>query len=123
MGPQASTLAFTTLASGQLLHALTSRSEQHSILGGAALPPNPYLKAALIGSFAVQGLSLLVPGLRSLLGITPLTLLDGLVIGVGAVLPFVVNEATKNRTVPSDNWEGRERAPLTLAFHAGPEPA
>ncbi|OLE34518.1 MAG: hypothetical protein AUI36_27870 [Cyanobacteria bacterium 13_1_40CM_2_61_4] len=63
------------------------------------MPPNPYLHAALIGSFAIQALSLVVPGLRSLLGIAPLDVVDGLVIGGSALLPFVVNEKTKKTWV------------------------
>jgi Ca2+-transporting ATPase len=100
-GGQASTLAFMSLTSGQLLHALTSRSETHSMLDGgtgkAPLPPNPYLNLALLGSFAAQGLTLFVPGLRSLLGLAPVDLLDRLVISGSALLPFVVNEQTKPR--------------------------
>ncbi len=95
MGAQASTLAFTSLTTVQLLNAITSRSETHSALGSTSLPPNPYLSAALIGSFGLQALALTVPGLRSLLGITPISLLDGAVIGASAMLPFVLNEATK----------------------------
>lgn len=95
MGPQAATLAFTSLASGQLLNALTSRSETRSVFDHPPLPPNPYLRMALFGSFAVQALTFLVPGVRSLLGITPLSLGDGAVIGASALLPFVVNEKTK----------------------------
>jgi Ca2+-transporting ATPase len=95
MGPQASTLAFTSLTTGQLLNAITSRSATHSVFRGPSLPPNPYLSAALIGSFGLQALTLTVPGLQSLLGITPISLIDGVVIGVSALLPFVFNEATK----------------------------
>jgi Ca2+-transporting ATPase len=95
MGPQASTLAFTSLTTGQLLHAITSRSETHSVFSRTSLPPNPYLSAALIGSFGLQALALTVPGLQSLLGVTPISLIDGAVIGASAVLPFVFNEATK----------------------------
>lgn len=100
MGPQASTMAFSSLTTGQLLHAIVSRSETHNIFDRPSLPSNPYLNAALLGSFAVQALALLVPGLRSLLGITPLSLIDGIVIGASALLPFVINEKTKERDMP-----------------------
>lgn len=98
-GPQASTMAFMSLTSGQLLHALSCRSETHGIFDsahGSGMQSNGYLNAALAGSFALQGLTLVVPGLRSLLGIAPLSMVDGLVIGGSAFLPLVVNEATKN---------------------------
>lgn len=95
MGPQASTMAFTSLTTGQLLHAITSRSETHSVFTRTPLPSNPYLSAALVGSFGLQALALTVPGLQSLLGTTPISLIDGAVIGASAILPFVCNEATK----------------------------
>jgi Ca2+-transporting ATPase len=36
-----------------------------------------------------------IPGLRSILGLAPMGLMDGLVIGSTALLPLLVNEATK----------------------------
>jgi Ca2+-transporting ATPase len=123
MGPQASTLAFTSLTTGQLLHALTCRSETHSVLGSRApgeppLPANPYLQTALIGSFAAQALALVVPGLRSLLGLTPMSVIDGLVIGGSALLPFVVNEKSKRVRVPHCDREEVEGLPLSQARHS-----
>ncbi len=94
-GPQAGTLAFTTLTAGQLLHAASCRSETHSIFDRAALPPNPYLTMALAGSYGAQALTFVLPGLRSLLGLAPLTLADAAVVGCGMVVPFLFNEATK----------------------------
>jgi Ca2+-transporting ATPase len=94
-GPQASTQAFMTLTLGQLLHALSSRSEQHTLLARHQLPPNPYLNGALGVSLAVQVLTVLVPGLRNLLGTTLPTLTDGLVMGAGALTPLLINEVTK----------------------------
>ena len=95
MGPQASTMAFTSLTTGQLLNAITSRSETHNVFSRPSLPSNPYLNAALIGSFGLQALALTIPGLQSLLGVTPISLIDGAVIGASTILPFVFNEATK----------------------------
>jgi Ca2+-transporting ATPase len=112
MGPHAATLAFTSLTIGQLMHAVTSRSETHSVLGGREkngeppLPPNPYLTGALAGSFAAQALALVVPGLRNLLGLTPISLVDGLVIGGSALIPFVVNEKTRPTGDPSRDRGG-----------------
>lgn len=103
IGPQASTLAFMSLTSGQLLHAVSCRPEKHSIFdklkagGHSPLQPNKYLTIALAGSFATQFLTLFVPGLRNLLGITPISVLDGFVIGGGTFLSFVINEKTKIR--------------------------
>jgi Ca2+-transporting ATPase len=95
MGAQASTVGFTSLTLTQLLHALSCRSERHSLFGREKLPPNPYLNAALGTSLGIQVLTLVIPGLRSFLGLTPIGLLDGAVIGAAAILPLAVNEATK----------------------------
>lgn len=107
MGPQAGTIAFLTLVLGQLMHALSCRSERHTIYDSSAartpLPPNRYLQLALGGSFAVQAATLASPGLRSLLGIAPLWATDALVVGGGALIPFLVNEATKRRLQSTTN--------------------
>ncbi len=88
MGARASTLAFHGLTTGQLLHALSCRSEQHSLLGPGSLPPNRYLTLALGGSLAVQALTAVVPWFRTILGLTPLGLVDALVVAGAAVLPL-----------------------------------
>ncbi len=94
-GVQAGTMAFMTLTTSQLLHAISCRSEKLSMFDKERLPSNRYLDAALGGSFALQALTIAVPGLRGLLGTTTINLTDALVIGGGALLPLVVNEATK----------------------------
>jgi len=101
MGAQAGTMAFMSLTFGQILHALSCRSENHSIYdnaganGRSPLPPNRYLNAALAGSAALQGLVMFVPGLRNLLGLSPLGFADWLVVGGASVTPLLINEATK----------------------------
>jgi Ca2+-transporting ATPase len=95
MGQRAGTMAFMSLTTGQLLHAISCRSEKHSIFNKEKLPPNKYLNIALAGSFALQMVSMIVPGLRGLLGITPINIIDGIVIGGSAVAPLLVNESTK----------------------------
>ena len=47
------------------------------------------------GSFALQGLALLIPGLRSLLGIGTLGLNDLVVVGGTATLPLLINDFIK----------------------------
>ncbi len=100
LGQQAETLTFQSLTMGQLLHSISCRSEKHSIFSGEKLPPNLYLKMALGGSLALQMLTVLVPGLRSLLGLCPIGFLDGVVIAGTAALPLLINEATKNSPAP-----------------------
>lgn len=96
MTPKASTIAFMSLTSAQLLHTISSRSETHSIFSKEKLPTNPYLNAAVIGSFAVQILAIAIPPLRNLLRISPINFVDGAVIIASALLPLLVNESTKN---------------------------
>ena len=96
VGQQASTIAFMSLTSAQLLHTISCRSEIHSIFSQTKLPNNQYLNIALAGSFSLQFLALSIPPLRSILKITPIDLLDGAVIGASALLPLLANESTKN---------------------------
>ncbi len=109
IGLQASTMAFLSPTKGQLLHAISCRSETPSVFSTEPLPPNRYLNLALLGSFTVQVLALVIPGLRRLLGIAPIDLLDSLVIGSSALLPLLVNEASNARgrslsATPDKRW-------------------
>ncbi len=98
-GAKANTHTFMTLTLAQLLHAFSSRSEEHSILDRERLPPNRYLETALLGSLVAQSLTVLVPGLRRLLGTTPLSLADALIVTAGAAVPLLLNETTKKANV------------------------
>jgi Ca2+-transporting ATPase len=94
-GAHASTMAFTSLTSGQLLHAVSCRSATHSVLGQGTLPSNHYLTAALAASYSLQGVAFLIPGLRNLLGLSSLSGADAFVVAAGAVIPFLGNESAK----------------------------
>jgi Ca2+-transporting ATPase len=96
-GAHASTMAFQSLTLAQLLHAISCRSEKHSMFEESDLPLNAFLRYALGGSLILQILTMLIPGLRRLLGISPISFLDGLMIGGSALLPLLVNESTKER--------------------------
>jgi P-type Ca2+ transporter type 2C len=93
--PQAGTMAFTTLVTAQLLHALSCRSNDPVLFARKRLQPNPYLRSALIGSFAVQLLALFVPGLRRLSGIADLSPAEYLLTAGLGGLPLLINEALK----------------------------
>jgi P-type Ca2+ transporter type 2C len=97
VGPQAGTIAFTSLTVGQLLHAWTCRSERHGVFTGEALPPNRCLDAAVLGSLGLQAVALLIPGLRGALGLGRLSLFDGFVAALGGIAPFTINELRKLR--------------------------
>jgi Ca2+-transporting ATPase len=102
-GPQAGTMAFTSLTVAQLLHAWSCRSERHGVLAGEALPPNRYLDAAVLGSLGLQAAALLIPGLRGALGLGRLSLIDGLIAGLGGIGPFAINELRKVRAQDRPN--------------------
>lgn len=97
---QARTMTFGSLITAQLLHALASRSTQHSLFGGARLRPNPMLKATLACSFALQGTAFLVPPLRRVLGLTPLGPLDAAAMLACGALPYLAGEAMKRMAAP-----------------------
>jgi len=99
LGPQASTLAFNTLTISQLLHTFSCRSDRQSVFSGT-LPSNPLLNWAVAGSIALQVAALLLPGLRTILGMTAISLMDGAVIAGASLLPLIVNEMTKPAAAP-----------------------
>ena len=95
IGPRASTLGFTSLISGQILHALSSRSERYGIFDWSPREPNRILTFTVVGSLALQGTVFLLPWLKNLLGVTSISFADALVTGAGAVLPLFINEGAK----------------------------
>lgn len=97
ISPQARSMAFGSLVTAQLLHALTCRSRRHGpfISGAGSLPPNRMLAGALGFSFLLQGVALLVPGLRGVLGVVPLGPVDLAVTAAAGTLPYFANEALK----------------------------
>ncbi|HIK18337.1 MAG TPA: HAD-IC family P-type ATPase [Leptolyngbyaceae cyanobacterium M33_DOE_097] len=100
ISPQASTIGFMSLTCAQLFHALSCRSTTRR-WGKSMLPPNHYLTAALVGSLSLQLLSMLIPGLRTLLQIAPISLMDSVVISASAILPLLIAEVTKHVEEPS----------------------
>ncbi|MCF7990794.1 MAG: cation-transporting P-type ATPase [Thiohalocapsa sp.] len=105
-GAVSGTLAFQTLTTAQLLHALGCRSEER-VLWGERRPANPYLSAAVGGALGLQMSTLAVPALRRLLGTSRLGPVDLGVVVVTACVPLLVNEALKPaeamRRNPSEN--------------------
>lgn len=93
-GAAAGSVAFQSLSVAQILHALSCRSERTGAFDSQR-PSNPYLTASVMGSLGLQATAQLVPGLRRVLGLTPLGVFDALVIGATALIPFLVNEITK----------------------------
>ena len=98
VGTRASGLAFNTLTTAQLLHALLCRSENAGLYK-AGREPNRYLDAALAASLAAQAGTVLLPPVRKLLGVGPIGLIDLPVIAVGTLGPLLVNDWLKRRRV------------------------
>ncbi len=95
IGPQARTMAFCSLTVAQLLHALSCRTDRHRAIGAGRMPSNRLLTGSVIGSLAVTGLLMLLPGARRLLGAGPVAPVDWLVTAAGAVAPFIAIETAK----------------------------
>jgi Ca2+-transporting ATPase len=91
-GPQTRGVTFLSMASAQLLHSLSCRSDRFEYGGVRGLFENRTLVGALGASFALQALPFLLPPLRRLLGIAPLTLPDVGVAALAAGGSFAVNE-------------------------------
>ena len=96
-GARSSSLALQSLALGQLLYAVSCRSEHTSIFDRRKRPRNTYFDVAIWGSVALQLLTMFVPPLRKLLGIVRPSLADAGVIAASSLLPLFVNELTKAR--------------------------
>ncbi|MDC8756528.1 cation-translocating P-type ATPase [Janthinobacterium fluminis] len=99
-GRRAGSIAFNALVLGQLLHALSCRSERRRLFAAAGAPPNHHLSLAVGASIGLQVAANLLPGLRRVLGIAPMGALDALLALAGAGLPLLVNEAAKPATPP-----------------------
>jgi Ca2+-transporting ATPase len=92
IGPQAATIAFSTLTTAQLVHALRYRAER--AVNGHGAPPSrvPHVVAA---SVAAQLAVMVVPPLRRLLGVTALGPADWLLVAGGALAPAAIHEARR----------------------------
>jgi Ca2+-transporting ATPase len=98
IGARASSVAFMSLACGQLLHALACRSRYRS-LGVDPLRQNPHLGVTVAGTLAFQIAAALHPALRGLLGLAPLGLLDAAVVAASALVPLAFAELGKPRRI------------------------
>lgn len=86
-----------TLESAQR-HALSTRSERHTIFDPDHLKRNPYIPITLGTSYALQLLVALLPPARRLLGLSRLGLADWAVTAACTLAPFTTNELIKLAT-------------------------
>jgi Ca2+-transporting ATPase len=93
-GPQAATLAFSTLTSAQLLHTFRYRAAAEA--NGAHA--RSQVGTVVLASLGAQLAAMFVPPLRRLLGVTPLAPSDWLVVAAGALGPALVHEGRRRLT-------------------------
>ncbi|MBB4189342.1 Ca2+-transporting ATPase [Sinorhizobium terangae] len=109
--PIVRTMTFGALVTAQLLHAITCRSSTRSVFDRGSSPANPALTGILAGSVAAQSAALFVPGIRRLLGLAPLGILDAGIMLAGGTLPFAIAEVRKSALSASTSHAS---APLTF---------
>jgi Ca2+-transporting ATPase len=95
VGLQAQTASFVTLATGQLLHAFSVRSEKNTIFDAQPTAKNPYIPMAVGGGIALTLLMQIIPGARRWFGAAQLPLVDWGLAAVGALAPLIGNELVK----------------------------
>lgn len=92
---QAQSVSFLSLATAQLLHAFSVRSEKDHLFDGKASPPNPYVPLSVGGGITLTVLMQMIPAARRWFGSSPMPLADWAVAGVGALAPLLANELVK----------------------------
>ncbi|MCX8033759.1 MAG: cation-transporting P-type ATPase [Thermodesulfovibrio sp.] len=94
ISPSSSTIAFLTLSLSQILHAYSCRFKDQSILSVNTFS-NKYLNLAVGGTLLLQIFMPFIPGLRNLLGMTSLKMIDYGVISLATASSLIMNEALK----------------------------
>ncbi|MEO0644937.1 MAG: HAD-IC family P-type ATPase [Cyanobacteria bacterium J06650_10] len=96
VGMRSGTVLFMALTIAQVLHTLSCRSETETFWQLQSRLPNRWVTGAIALSLSLQLLPILVPSLMALLKLTPLALLDWLVVAICALLPLFINESSKS---------------------------
>jgi Ca2+-transporting ATPase len=87
-GAKATTLAFSTLTTAQLLHALTYRSGSRGMSAGG----QSYVGTVVGATVGAQIAAMALPPLRTLLGLTPLTIAEWTIVAGSAALPLLLKQ-------------------------------
>jgi Ca2+-transporting ATPase len=95
-GARTATLAYESLSAAKVLHSLTCRPWSSDGASSDKRPPNPVLKTALVLVLAAQVGVHLLPGLRRLLKIAPLTAVDLAVAGLAAWSTRLLNRKIRD---------------------------
>ncbi len=91
---QARTVAFTVMVVAQLVHAFNCRNERLSLFQ-LGVGTNRALLWAFLASFAIQLAVLIVPAVALIFKVVPLPVEDWELMGVAAILPFLIMEIVK----------------------------
>jgi P-type Ca2+ transporter type 2C len=110
-GPQATTIAFCTLTAAQLVHALGYRS------GQSAGKRFPLLETAVGGTLAVHLAAMTASPLRRLLGTTPISPSDWLLVAGGVAVPLIARGLRGALTSRMESI-GNGRAHEVMRWHA-----
>ncbi|MEJ5227153.1 HAD-IC family P-type ATPase [Thermodesulfovibrio sp.] len=94
VSPASSSIAFLSLSLSQILHAYSCKSERKSILSSDTFS-NKYLNLAVGGTLLLQIALSFIPGLRNLLGLTPLKMIDYGVVSMTTLGSVLINESLK----------------------------
>ena len=100
-------MTFGSLVAAQLLHALNYRSAHEP----AERARNSILPSVIGGSLVAQSAAMLLPGLRNMLGVATIDVLDAIAMTAGGVLPFFVNAARKTEQVQKATLHFRSAKP------------
>ncbi len=94
VSPASSSIAFMSLSLSQILHAYSCKSDKQSVFSINTLS-NKYLNLAVGGTLLLQIALSLAPGLRNLLGIQSLKMIDYGVVSLTTAGSLLINEALK----------------------------
>ena len=93
-GAAANTMAFATLTLCQLFHAFNVRSEDRSLFSQGVLS-NPAMNRAFLAGMALQLSVLVVPPLRGVFSVAPMSAAQWLAVVLLAIAPIPICEAAK----------------------------
>ena len=93
-GAAANTMAFATLTLCQLFHAFNVRSEDRSLFSQGVLS-NPAMNRAFLAGMALQLSVLVVPPLRGVFSVAPMSAAQWLAVVLLAIAPIPICEASK----------------------------
>jgi P-type Ca2+ transporter type 2C len=113
--PQARTITFGSLVTAQLLHALNYRSAH----AADERTRNSILPSVIGGSLVAQSAAMLLPGLRNVLGVAAVDVLDAITMIAGGVLPFFVNATRRTEPVQKATLHFRSVKPDRPPMQAG----